>query len=156
MLTLTIICFALCCRNLREARNVSKNFSKEYTGLDTLIKLDGYYYYEDSTELCFPLVFSKNSEFKTLFSRFKTHEELQNIIRRSEIGNYGTYTLVGNIINVKWASRYNPGCYEIFSEQYVIENDTTLRLIWHLCETCETYSTKRDPIRNDIYKFFKY
>jgi len=49
------------------------------------------------------------------------------------------------------------GSYRIFSEQYVIVNDTTLKKIWFLCETCDNPDGRKiDSTRNEIYKFFKF
>jgi hypothetical protein len=56
MLLLILICIFSCGRNLKEAMRISKNFEREYTGLDTLIKIDGYYYHEDSIGLRSPFM----------------------------------------------------------------------------------------------------
>ena len=49
---LITVCVVSCVCNKREARRI-KNFEKKYTGLDTLIRIDGYYYreYFDNTEV---------------------------------------------------------------------------------------------------------
>ncbi len=83
--------------NQREAKRVKK-FTKAYTGLDTLIKIDGYYYYEyyEDTELRITsFIFSKNGEYKRS-GFFKTHESLQNIINLRPYN--GNYTIVGDTI----------------------------------------------------------
>ena len=159
IIALITISFVSCGPNWHEAMLVSKNFKGEYTGLDTLINLSGYYYkedsirfnYEDSASLKIaPLFFSRNGEFK-MYGYFKTREALLSAISLRSYNGY--YTIVGDTIKVKWVSRYNLNNYDIFSGKYFIENDTTIRHIWFSCETCET---KRDPVRNEIYRFFKY
>lgn len=141
----------------RTAKNVSENFSREYTGLDTLIRTDGYYYHEDSTGLNSPFMMSNDREYYTLYVQYKNHIQIQEGFRnksdKSGRGK-GNYTLSGDTIKVRWAMPFQIGCYDIFSQQYVIVNDTTLRQIFHLCETCN--GEKRDPVRNEIYKFYKY
>jgi len=142
----------------RSAKIVSENFSREYTRLDTLIRIDGYYYHEDGTRLISPFIMSNNREFQILYVRYESHIQIQE-----KFGNNtptargkGSYTLSGDTIKVRWAMPYQIGCYHIYSEQYVIENDTTLRRIFHLCETDDPRREKSSPARNDIYKFYKY
>jgi hypothetical protein len=151
---LIAICFVSCC-NVREALLVSKNFSKEYTGIDTLIRIDGYYYREDSIGLRLPIVFFNNREFKIFRHRFKTHDEIQNTIN-SEIvtGKKGSYCINNDTIKVKWIVKHELCKYGIFLNYFLIENDTTLRQIWYSCESCQ--ERKYDTKTNDIYRFYEY
>ncbi|MCL1932216.1 MAG: hypothetical protein FWF53_00165 [Candidatus Azobacteroides sp.] len=143
--------------NSRTVKDVSINFSREYTGLDTLIRIDGYYYHEDGTGLLHePFIMSNDREFNILYVRYKNHNQIQEDFRNQsdKTGRgKGNYTLSGDTIKVRWAMPFQWAGYNIFSQQYVIESDTTLRQIFHLCETCDT---KRDPVRNEIYKFYEY
>ena len=123
-------------------------------------KVSGSDYVNEMGQLKEYLLGPNNIKTKREYVRYKNHIQIQedfgNDKSRAGRGR-GNYTLSGDTIKVKWALPYQSKCYEIFSQQYVILNDTTLRQIWHLCETCEAYDgKKRDPIRNDIYKFFKY
>ena len=140
--------------NRTEAKQVLGNFSREYTGLDTLIRTDGYYYYEDSTGLLHePFILSNNGELHILYIQYKNHIELQE-----KFGNNtptgrgrGSYTLSGDTIKVRWAMPFQFNCYDVFSGQYVIENNTTLRKIWQ-----KSRNGQRDPVRNEIYKFYEF
>ena len=162
---LMAVCFASCGSNNnicnpREAKRIMENFAREYTGLDTLIRIDGYYYQEDGTRLPSPFVASNNGEFQILHVRYENHIQIQEGFRnksdKSGRGK-GSYTLSGDTIKVRWAEPFQTGCYIIFSEQYLILNDTTLKRIWSLCENWEpSDGKKRDPVRNEIYKFFKF
>jgi len=142
--------------NRTEAKQVLENFSREYTGLDTLIRIDGYYYQEVNKEVNgAAFMLSSNGEFYILYVRFQNHIQIQEGFRnksdKSARGR-GSYTLSGDTIKVRWAMPFQFNCYDIFSQQYVIENDTTLRLIRQ-----ELHDGKqRDPVRNEIYKFYKY
>ena len=132
--------------------------TNDYTGLDTLIRLDGYYYHEDifGTQSPSPFVLSKDGKVEVFFFTFKTHEEIQNSINRSK-AYYGNYILANDTIKIKWKEKYNLNSYYVFSEKYIIVNDTTLRRIWFLCETCEKYKNEeQNPVRDEICKFFKY
>jgi len=138
---------------------VSKNFAKDYTGIDTLIRIDGYYYRENISESksLSPFILSKNSEIQAFFFIFKSHEDIKQYISSQSKPFYGNYVLMGDTIKIRWAEKYDLGSYRIFSEQYVIVNDTTLKKIWFLCETCDNPDGRKiDSTRNEIYKFFKF
>ncbi|MCL2040269.1 MAG: hypothetical protein FWG85_07560 [Bacteroidetes bacterium] len=155
------------CRNYEEYKYISKNFERKYTGLDTLIRLDGYYYYYappyrinqstgdyryDSLRYL-PIVFSKNSEYNT-FGCFSTHERIQEHISRFNYYNGGYYKLSGDTIKAQAAARASLNSWAINYRQYIIENDTTLRLISSYSNT--GYAYEQNPIRNEIYRFYKY
>jgi hypothetical protein len=151
----------LCYR--KEAKRVLKDFSREYTGLDTLIRIDGYYYHEDGTRVPSPFMLSNNGEFHILHVRYENHIQIQEDFRKGKSDKdksgrgFGHYTLSGDTIKAGWAMLFQYDCYNIFSQQYLIVNDTTLKRIWHLCETCSSNGGgKRNPTRNEFYKFYKY
>lgn len=161
MFILITICFFSCgstdlC-NRKEAKRVLNNFSREYTGLDTLIRIDGYYYHEDSEGLHEPFIISKYGEFYILYGQYKDHNRIQErfIDDKSDKSGRGKgyYILSGDTIKTRWAMPFQWDCYEIFSQRYLMVNDTTLRRIWHLCETS---SGREGKARNGIYKFYKY
>jgi hypothetical protein len=157
--TVMTVCFFSCgstdlC-NRKEAKHVLKDFSREYTGLDTLIRIDGYYYHEDSGGLRGPFIMSKHGELHVLYVQYKTHIEIQEKFRddTSTGRGRGSYTLSGDTLKVRWAMLFQWDCYDVFSQQYLIVNDTTLRQI----ETCRRNERgERNTTRNEIYKFYKY
>ena len=141
--------------NRKEAKDVLENFSREYTGLDTLIRIDGYYYHEDSAGLLHePFIMSNNGELHILHVQYKNHNRIQEKFRDNTptARGRGSYTLSGDTINVRWAMPFQFNCYDVFSEQYVIENDTTLRKIWQESRNSEQHGS----VKNEIYKFYKY
>ena len=105
----------------RTAKKVSEKFSREYTGLDTLIRTDGYYYRKDDTGLLHePFIMSNDREFHILYVQYENHNRIQE-----KFGNNtptargkGSYTLSGDTIKARWAMPYQIGCYFIFSEEY--------------------------------------
>jgi len=164
------IFFVSSCRNYEEYKYITKNFEKKYTGLDTLIRLDGYYYKEyydtyteyhkklgliiDTVVTYRTIVFSKNSEYNT-FCLFRSHKEIQSFVRdKPYCTNYGFYTLLDDTIKTQWSARANLNSWVIFYSQYLIENDTTLKLISHFGNS--GYAFEQNPLRNEIYKFYKY
>jgi hypothetical protein len=140
--------------NRTEAKQVLENFSREYTGLNTLIRTDGYYYHEDSTGLLHePFIMSNNGELHILYIQYKSHVELQGKFRNNTPTGrgIGSYTLSDDTIIVRWAMPFQFNCYDVFSGQYVIENDTTLRKIWQ-----QSRNGQRNLVRNEIYRFYEY
>jgi hypothetical protein len=149
--------------NLWTAMNISKNFPKEYTGLDTLIRIDGYYYmenkirfqYEDSATLkIVPIFFLKNSEFKNYHAYFDTHASLHNDIAIKSCN--GNYIIHNDTIKAKWVMPYGVWHYYIFTEKYLIVNDTTLLHIWRSIESPAEGEEKREIEKNEIYHFYEY
>jgi hypothetical protein len=140
--------------NQQEAKRV-KNFIKKHTGLDTLIRIDGYYYYEyyEGAELRITsFIFSGNGEFKR-FGFFRTRESLQSTINLRPFN--GNYTIEGDTIKTIWVSKFQMGMYDLFEEYFLIENDTTLRQIRYSGKMCPNGKTF-DRTVNEIYKFYKY
>ncbi len=163
--------------------NITKNFERKYTGLDTLIRLDGYYYYEyydidnnynkyqeyykDSISLFIrTIIFSKNSEVIRLQS-VRTHKEIQNLIDESNYPSrsfYGNYTIKNDTINVELALCLSPRFkfYSNSDEIYLIENDITLRRIWSFNRSdsfdlpVHRIRKEKEAIKNEIYRFYKY
>jgi len=157
---LIIVCF-VSCWNYQKAMRVSRNFSKEYTELDTLIRIDGYYYKEDSIRFAYEdsaglkitsLIFFENGEFKR-YGYSKTHEELQNIIVSRLEEKNGSYSIQGDTIKTKWVLRYGLFAYRIYESYFIIENDTTLRQIWY---SCDYAGDKTETKTNEIYHFYEY
>lgn len=147
--------------NSRTAKNVSEHFSREYTGLDTLIRIDGYYYNINDTGLLFsPFMVSNNREFNILYYQTNNHNRIQHLFSSKSYNSAkgtGYYSLSGDTIKARWAIPYQFNSYDIFSQQFLIVNDTTLRKIYHLCETCSADVNERQKNRKDeIYKFYKY
>jgi len=147
---------------LQEVRRVTENYTSEYTGLDTLIRIDGYYYRVDSTGAVNGASFKVSNEgnFHILYIRYNDHTKIQEGFRNDRIlrsaRGIGGYTLSGDTIKARWARRFQPGGYDIFLQQYVIENDTTLQLIWQLFEPCMSDGREHNPVRNETFRFFQY
>jgi len=148
-----VFCFTSCV-NFWEAMRISKTFPKEYTGLDTIIKIDGYYYLDDSIGIGAPILISNNRKIQFFAGRYLSHIEIQEELKHNKSSWTGSYILKGDTIKVQQVRAYDLTSYDIFSIHYLIMNDTTLKRIWHFCETCD--KKKHDPIRNDIYKFYQY
>jgi len=131
MRCLIIILIAICltsCWNIREARRVSKNFSRECTGIDTLIRIDGYYYWiNDSVgRLGLPLFFFEDGRLEVFMFSFETHEELQSVISHRRPWR-GSYRIYGDTIRIAWVKRYAVWGYIIHRSDFLIKNDTTLK-----------------------------
>ena len=143
-----------------EVRRV-QNFSRKYTGLDTLIRIDGYFFRIDSAGAVNGPAFmlSKNGEFRTTHLYLENHIQIQERFktnRRHSRIRRGSYALSGDTITARWVSRFDLMSYDIFSSRFIILNDTTLKEIWHFCETGCGQIEQPDPVRSDIYRFFQF
>ena len=144
---------------LQEVRRISRDFSREYTGLDTLIRTDGFFYSLGIGTRNDAFMISSNGEFFTFGVRFENHTRIQEAFRgniRHLRMRTGSYVLSGDTIKVRWAMPFQPRCYDIFSQHFLILNDTTLKKIWHLCETRCGQIELPNPVRSDIYRFFQF
>ena len=159
----SLVCLTSCiCLNLQEARRVL-NYSPKDTNISALIRIDGYYYHkhydvdiQNNTELRKTVfVLSENSRFKRLGSydiRDGVYESIRNSIASRPYNGY--YTISGDTIKTRWVGKFGLCAYDIYSEQFVVLNDTTLQRIWFWCDTCSPHRfSDRDPIRNEIYRF---
>jgi len=100
--------------------------------------------------------FSKNSEFET-GGFYRTHKVLQKYIDTPSVYR-GNYTIINDTIKVKYAYKHNLESYWLYSAQYIIGNDTTLRrIMWKIDDYDPLHPNNSLPRkRNEIYKFYKY
>ena len=166
-MTLMTVCVVSCVCNKREARRIRK-VAKEYryTGFDTLIRIDGYYYREhfDITEVVrehYPdnrfritwIIFSKSGGFKGGDSFFRTHDELQDYANSRPYNGY--YTVVGDTIKAKGHRKFQLGMWNLFEVHYLIENDSTIRRILTTTIACPDNRVYNQVLDN-VYKFREY
>ena len=157
ILIFTAICLTFCA-NHREVRRI-RNFVEAHTGLDTLIRIDGYFYRSDSIWLNLPFILLDNGRVYTTNGRFSTHNQIQEFFNHSPNRRRNAYyTLSNDTIKIRSASRFDFMSYDIFLTKFVIVNDTTLRQIWHVCETgCGRGRDEQpDSVMDEIFKFFQY
>ena len=164
ILVLITVCAVSCVCNKREARRI-KNFTRQYTGLDTLIRIDGYYYreYFDITEVVreyYPdnrfrityAIFSENGGFRGS-GFYITHGILQDHAYSSPYDGY--YTIVGDTIKISSQRKFQLGMWHLFEDYYLIENDTTLLQIRSTSMACPDNSVY-DRVLDNVYKFREY
>ena len=147
-----IVIYITSCINYQEAVKVSKKFPREYTGIDSLIRIDGYFYFEDIRGLSTPLVFSNYGKLVYYPGGWiENHAKLQEYMKRANKSlKGGSYTLTGDTINAKWADRFGFMSYHIGSQKFIIIDDTTLVNI----RKCP-YNISDNVVYN-IYKFREY
>jgi len=159
-------CAVSCVCNKREARRI-RNIAREHrvTGLDTLIRIDGYYYreYFDITEVVreyrpdnrFRItyaIFSKNGGYKGM-GFYRTHEELQDHVNSRPFDGY--YIIVGDTIKARLSMKFQLGMWHLFEVHYLIENDTTIREIRSKSTACPD-NRVHDRLLDNVYKFKEY
>jgi hypothetical protein len=141
------------CVNYFTAKDITKNSLREYNGIDTLIKINGYYFETCEQNLCSPFFLSKKGEFVVIYGVFHSHDEIHNYINTYyPLPPLGNYSISNDTIKAKFVRKYDFEAYDIFEEQYIIQNDTTLIGIYRSIFRNEK---KEDPKRI-IYKFYPY
>ena len=120
-----------CSLNYNAARDIKDRYSREYTGIDTLIQINGYYYIS-SKEANSPFVLTTYGGFYKYFAKFACHDNFQDYISNVyPSSTRGNYKISNDIIKAKWVSKYDLGIYDIFEEHFIILNDSTLaRYYW--------------------------
>ncbi len=115
-----------CSLNYNTARDIKERYSREYNGIDTLLKIDGYYY-ESSEESFSPFVLTSYGGFYKYFVKFDSHADIHGFINDVYPPPFrGNYKISNDIIKAKWVSKYDLGKYDIFEEHFIILNDSTL------------------------------
>ena len=151
-LVVSMVMYIASCINYQEAVKVSKKIPREYTGIDSLIRIDGYFYLEDIMGLSTPLVISNYGKLVYYPGGWiENHAQLQEYMKRANrLLKGGSYTLTGDTINAKWADRFGFMSYHIGSQKFVIVNDTTLMYIRK-----SSYNISDDIVER-FYKFYEY
>ncbi|MBZ0242434.1 MAG: hypothetical protein K8F24_04400 [Bacteroidales bacterium] len=153
---LPFMCLLLCygCPGYKEARQITMQFPWKYNGIDSLIRIDGYYYGLYGDSLGRPFILSDNGEYTGTLFKFDSHGEI--IAAYHEIYPYirkGNYQLINDTITVSTASKYGPWSYDIIKYIFVILNDTTLERIYYSHVRVEDTSVSRDRI---LFRFYQY
>jgi hypothetical protein len=153
---LPIICLLLCysCNGYKEARQITNHFPKQYNGVDTLIRIDGYYYgiYGDFLGSR-PFILSENGEYSGTLGRFDSHDQIIAFFSEyyPKIRN-GNYQVVNDTITVNTTAKYGPWSYDIIKYVFVIQNDTTLERVYFSYKRVNT-KVNRDRI---LFRFYQY
>jgi len=139
--------------------SISNNYTKEYTGIDTLIKINGYYY--ESSEIDYgPIVLTNYGGFYRYYILFNSHSHINEFITKNHstyTGHKGSYKVFNDTIKAKWVRKYDLGSYDIYEEHFVILNDTTLKRIFYASKRIDRKEKVLDPeCAKNIFKFYFY
>ncbi len=152
---LPLMCLLFCyaCTGYKEARQITRHFHREYTGIDTLIRIDGFYYgiYEDYFGR--PFILSDNGEYTGTLFRFESQDQIIDAFY--EIYPHikkGNYQVVNDTITVNTTAKYGPWSYDIIKYVFVIINDTTLERVYYSYKRVNT-KVNEDRI---VFKFYQY
>lgn len=157
IIALSIIICA--CKNYRLAMDISKNYSREYTGIDTLIQINGYYY-QSIEESNSPFILTTYGGYYKYFARFACLNQFNNYIKINPPKNRstrGNYKIFNDTIRAKWISKYDWASYDIFEEHFVILNDTTLKRVFFAVKRLDRKESQIDPeSAENIFIFYPY
>lgn len=137
------------CVNYKTASQII-NHPSGYTGIDQLIRIDGYFF-EESQNVYSPFIFWDNGKHTKYFFRFGSHKEIHENLDFLEPGK-GYYTISNDTITVRWVRSYNRFSYHAYEEFFVIINDTTLNRV-HYTINGEARSS---PQGSDVYRFYPF
>ncbi len=149
-LTLCYACFA----GYREARQITEHYPREYTGIDTLIRIDGYYYGLCKVDLCSPFMLSENGKYTGRFGIFDTHDQITADFYEFYHRIFkGQFQVVEDTITVNTARKYSPWSYDIVKYVFVIINDTTLERVYSSNIRADDTIINQDRI---LFRFYQY
>jgi len=143
------------CRNYNVAYQIKNKYPRQYTGLDTLIRIDGYYFEECSYDICAPTIFQPDGSFYCIGMKYMGFKHFESTITNNKItaNNQGYYTIRGDTIIVKEVFEYQSTCFDVYERYYIIIDSVTLHLVYS--NTFEDYGIVRNEL-NLLYKFRPY
>jgi hypothetical protein len=146
--------FVSSCVNYDKAREI-KNYPREFTGIEQLIRIDGYYFYQDTESIVFPFVFTNDGEYLLLPTAFNNHEEFHHFLQQNfnpRITSYpesGIHTIKNDTIKTRRISKYEIWSYRYIERDFIALNDSTLQSI-SVNVNGESYSS------GHLYHFYPY
>jgi hypothetical protein len=149
-LTLCYACFA----GYREARQITVHYPREYTGIDTLIRIDGYYCGIYKGHFSRPFMLSENGEYTGNLARYASHDQI--IADFNEFYpkiSKGNYQVVNDTITVNTTAKYGPWAYDIIKYVFVIINDTTLERVYSSNIRADDTIINQDRV---LFRFHQY
>ncbi|WP_079555909.1 hypothetical protein [Alkalitalea saponilacus] len=112
-------------------RSITRDFPREYNGIDTLIRIDGYYFGLCDDYLCRPFIITDRNEFKGRLGKYYSHNQIvagfHEFYSKMRTGNYN---VVNDTITVNTVAQYGPWSFDILKYVFVIHNSTTLERIY--------------------------
>lgn len=152
---LPLICLLICCacNGYKEARQISRHSPRDYTGIDTLIRIDGYYYGLCKVGLCSPFMLSENGKYTGRFGIFDTHDRITADFYKfyHRIFN-GQFQVDGDTITVNTTRKYSPWSYDLIKYVFVIVNDTTLERVYFSYKRVDT----KENFDRVLFRFYEY
>lgn len=119
------------CNNYIAAWRIKYNYSKEYNGVDTLIRTDGYYYEKCIPDVCMPTVFLPDGSFFRIGARFLGLSVVEATIKERGMTKNarGNFFIRGDTLIAQSVVEYQITCYDLYETYYVIEDSITLRMV---------------------------
>lgn len=139
VLTGFVVCiFLSSCVNYFAARDIMHNYPKHYNGIDTLIRINGYYYFTDEEGIRGPISFYSDGTLRTANLIFRNHARIFNYLNKNFSSlQFGHFRISLNTIKAKWVFRYDVLCYDLYEEIFLIKNDTTLLRVYEYTTASE-------------------
>jgi hypothetical protein len=155
------------CVNYYAAWQIKNSYSKENTGLDTLININGFYYYECypdinidghnfkdyNPDFCNPRLFNINGGFLTIGVRFHSLVDISELFDSRQPKANGHYIITNDTIIARDVFEYQLTCYDLYESYFKIIDKNTIQLVKAI-----TYIDKKRSVNyyDRIYKFQPY
>jgi len=151
VLTGFVVCiFLSSCVNYFAAMDIMHNYPKHYNGIDTLIRIDGYYFFYKDSLVVGPTFFYPDGSLRLIHGTFTSHKDVQNyLLKNFPINIKGHFFVNNNCVKSKRVFRYDVLCYDLYEEIFLIKNDTTLLRVYEYT-TASEQKVNTDTI---VYRF---
>lgn len=116
------------CVNYFAAREIKHKYPKHYNGIDTLIKIGGYYFNKCENSKCGPLILNANGAAFYVNGKFDSDAKIAEHLNSyfPNVRGVGNYNLQNDTLFIRWADRFDLMSYVIFEAKFIIHNDSTL------------------------------
>jgi hypothetical protein len=144
-------------------RSITQHFNWNYNGIDTLIRIDGYYYGlcgENSNcvlgdeNFCLPFIVTEKGEYKGQPGMCYTHDAIiASFYEFYPKIKKGNYQVKDDTITINTVGKFGPWSYDIIKYIFVILNDTTLEQIYYSNVRVNDTIVNRDRLK---FRFYQY
>ncbi|MDR2084292.1 MAG: hypothetical protein LBP67_04790 [Bacteroidales bacterium] len=124
-----VFLFCSCGINYKQARQIIKNPKKDYTGIDTIIRINGYYYNQRIDGIHYPFFLKTNGEFLIYKYNLNSKKKFEEDVFTFNIPDKGYYDISNDTLKIIYAGKFQIFSYDIYSINFIILNDSTLKAI---------------------------
>jgi hypothetical protein len=142
------------CWNYNEMVSITRNVPQEYNGIDTIIRIDGYYYNLCGEKFCRPFILSNQGYYIGMLARFHSHDDIiSDFYELYSTKKRGNYHITNDTITVNDTSKYGPWSYDIIQYVFVILDETTLERVYYSYTRVDDTTVNTDKVKYEFYPY---